>query len=130
MTVLLSYTPSPQGEAAVPVAIREAAMRQVPLVVLNVLRGGALVETTAVSEDDLTRITAAAAEAGVEAKAVQVEEADVVTGVLQAVNDHGAQLLVLGLRRRSPVGKLLMGSIAQRLLLEAPCEVLTVKPSA
>lgn len=130
MTVLLSYTPTPQGEAAVPAAIREAALRQVPLVVLNLLRGGALVEASASSEDDLAKITAAASEAGVEAKAVQVEEADVVTGVLQAVRDHDAQLLVLGLRRRSPVGKLLLGSIAQRLLLEAPCEVLTVKPSA
>ena len=130
MTVLLSYTPSPQGEAAVPAAIREAELRQVPLVVLNVVRGGALVESSASSQDDLAKITAAASEAGVEATAVQVEEADVVTGVLQAVRDHDATLLVLGLRRRSPVGKLLMGSIAQRLLLEAPCEVLTVKPSA
>ncbi|MBC9227614.1 universal stress protein [Aeromicrobium sp. 636] len=129
MTVLLSYTPSPQGEAAIPAAIREAQLRDVPLVVVNVLRGGALVENTASTEQDLAAVIEAAEQAGVPATAFQIEEADVVSGVLEAVQKFDAQLLVIGLRRRSPVGKLLMGSIAQRLLLEAPCAVLTVKPA-
>jgi len=130
MTVLLSYTPSPQGEAAVPVAIREAQLRNVPLVVVNVLRGGALVESTAGTEKDLAAVISAAERAGVQATSVQVEEADVVGGVLKTIEKFDSELLVIGLRRRSPVGKLLMGSVAQRLILEAPCEVLTVKPAA
>lgn len=40
---------------------------------------------------------------------------------------HGAELLVLGMRRRSPVGKAFLGSVVQDVLLGAECPVLAVK---
>ncbi|HYO20159.1 MAG TPA: universal stress protein, partial [Dermatophilaceae bacterium] len=52
------------------------------------------------------------------------EPADDLIAVAEEVN---ADLIVIGLRRRSPVGKLLLGSNAQRILLEASCPVLAVK---
>ena len=39
-------------------------------------------------------------------------------------------MIVIGMRHRRPVGKLIMGSTAQRILLDAPCRVIAVKPPA
>ncbi|MEE4582202.1 MULTISPECIES: universal stress protein [Streptomyces violaceusniger group] len=38
--------------------------------------------------------------------------------------------LVVGIRRRSPVGKALLGSVSRRLLLESPVPVVAGKPPA
>ena len=44
------------------------------------------------------------------------------------VREVAAEALVIGIRHRSQVGKMLMGSVATRLLMEAPCPVIAVKP--
>jgi nucleotide-binding universal stress UspA family protein len=52
---------------------------------------------------------------------------DPVDAVLADIEEYGAQRLVIGIKRRTPVGKALLGSASQRLLLEAPVPVLAVK---
>jgi len=42
-------------------------------------------------------------------------------------DDCGAPAIVIGLRRRTAEGRLLLGHTAERVLLEAPCPVVTVK---
>ena len=41
----------------------------------------------------------------------------------------GADLLVIGARRRSPVGKAFLGSVTQEVLLDSAVPVLVVKAS-
>ena len=47
--------------------------------------------------------------------------------MLADIEEHGVQRLVIGIKRRTPVGKALLGSVSQRLLLEAPVPILAVK---
>jgi len=47
--------------------------------------------------------------------------------IVQFAEQNSIDLIVIGVRRRSKVGKLLFGSNAQLIILTAPCPVLTVK---
>jgi nucleotide-binding universal stress UspA family protein len=56
-------------------------------------------------------------------------EEDVVPQVDRMATELGADLIVVPVRRRSATMKLVMGSVAQQVILEAPCPVVAVKNS-
>ncbi|WP_036963364.1 universal stress protein [Promicromonospora kroppenstedtii] len=129
MSIVVGYVPTPAGEAAVRAATAEAALRGEDLLVINSAREGAVVETTVAAEEDLDRVVEQAAAAGVAAKVVRGTHRDDFTDeILDLADQHDASLIVIGLRRRSTVGKFIMGSVAQRILLQADRPVLAVKP--
>lgn len=128
-TVVIGYVAKPEGEAALSRAIEEARLRGSSIVVVSSHRGGQ-------EHDD--RVSAA--DAQLDAVRARLEETGLTFTLRQTVRglepaedliavaeEHSADLLVIGLRRRSPVGKLILGSNAQRVLLDAPCAVLAVK---
>jgi nucleotide-binding universal stress UspA family protein len=85
--------------------------------------------TTAPSTSPLaecTELGATLAEAGLEYE-VQRAGSDLAEQVLTLAEDHDAALIVMSTKRRSPVVKLLLGSNAQQVILEAECPVLLVK---
>ena len=47
--------------------------------------------------------------------------------LIQFANERQADMIIIGIKKRSKVGKLLTGSNAQYVLLQAKCPVLTVK---
>ena len=129
MTIVVGYVPTPAGEAAVQAAITEARLRDEDLLVVNSAREGAVVETTVATTEDLSRVLTLADDAGVRAEVVRGTHRDDFTDeILDLAEKHGASLIVIGLRRRSTVGKFIMGSVAQRILLQADHPVLAVKP--
>jgi nucleotide-binding universal stress UspA family protein len=52
---------------------------------------------------------------------------DVAQESLRVATDTDAAVVVIGLRHRTPIGKMIMGSVAQQVLIDAPCPVLAVK---
>ena len=129
MTVLVGYVPTPEGEAAYASALDEAQRRGESLVLLNSHRSGAPVSADVASEETVREMTARAQALGVELQVRQAPHSgEIADEVLRVAQETDASVIVIGLRKRSPVGKLLMGSSAQRILLDADRPVLSVKP--
>jgi nucleotide-binding universal stress UspA family protein len=130
MTILIGFVPTPYGEAALAAGLAEAARSGEDVVILNSPRRGATVDADLVGEQFAEDLLARASAQGVTARIDQAEHgSDIVETFEALVETTGARMVVLGLRRRSPVGKLVLGSDAQRLLLELEVPVLTVKPA-
>ena len=128
MSVVVGYVPTREGETALDHAMSEARSRGARLVVVNTSRGDALVDERYVDDDQLASLRAKLADSGVDHVVVHTMRGrDASEEILAVAEERRAQLVVIGLRRRSPVGKLLLGSTAQRVLLDAPCPVLAVK---
>lgn len=131
MTILIGYVPTPVGEAALEAGLAEAAARGDDVVIVNSPRRGATVDADLVDETTATELVARATAAGVAARVDHTTHgSDIVETFEALVASTGARLIVIGLRRRSPVGKALLGSDAQRILLDAGVPVLAVKPTA
>jgi nucleotide-binding universal stress UspA family protein len=129
-TIVVGYVPKPEGKAALRRAAEEAKLRGSRLVVVNSHRGGREFDRDDAieSEAQLQEVKAELEAHGVEHEVRQlVRGMDPAEDLVNVSSEVGAELIVIGLRRRSPVGKLILGSNAQRVLLDAPCPVLAVK---
>jgi nucleotide-binding universal stress UspA family protein len=129
--ILVGYVPTPEGEAALTAAAAEAELRGASVLLLNTSRGDAYIDARYANEEELAAAESKLRALGVEVSIQQgVSGGDVAGELLKTAATEDVCLIVLGLRRRSPVGKLILGSTAQRVLLESPVPVLAVKAPA
>ena len=130
MTIIVAYVPRPEGQAALDKGIEIATRRNERLVVVNAGPGGSQ------SQEDASVMNgyeAERVEANLATLPIEVEFKQFVRGksAVEEIEDLVEQLqpslLIIGLRKRSAVGKLLLGSVAQEILMSVPCPVLAVK---
>ncbi len=119
-SIVVGYSSKAEGRAALTRAVSEAK-----------LRGSELIVVHTEADVELEHLRADLVATGVphEIRAA-ADSLDPAEELLNAAEERGADFIVIGLRRRSPVGKLLLGSNAQRVLLDAACPVLAVKAEA
>jgi nucleotide-binding universal stress UspA family protein len=129
MTVVVGYVPTETGYLAVTEAIKEAVLRGGEIVVVNVVQAAGFAQATAADQPDLDALAARLSEAGVgfEIRQRIRDTESVAEEILSVAEEKNAELIVVGLHRRSPVGKALLGSNAQRVLLSSTCPVLAVR---
>ncbi|NAZ84678.1 universal stress protein [Kineococcus indalonis] len=115
MSVVVAVTDSAEGRAALRAAYAEAQLLGTDLVAVNLMLGP--LDLSGAPEGlDVHVVERAARRSREEA-------------VLHALAERAGsvQRLVIGVRHRSPVGKAVLGSLSQELLLEADVPVLAVK---
>ena len=128
MKIVVGYIDTPQGQAAIDRAVDEARLRDGTLVVVRSMKGDEEAEDYIAAREELEEL-----EARLEREGVEHEIRELVRGVpagedlADFANEEGADLLVIGLRRRTAVGKLVLGSNAHDVLMQADCPVLAVK---
>lgn len=125
--VVVGLVDRPEGWAALTAGMGEAIRRGVALVIV----------CSGLSEDAVasmrTKVEATLSEDGEvrtlpswEVRSISLGNSPV-EDLISTVEQAAAEVLVIGLRKRSSVGKFLMGSDAQRILMQAQCPVLAVK---
>lgn len=130
MAIVVGYVPTKEGRAALRRAADESLLRKTKLIVINSNRGGKDYDGKEAErfEKELQNVQRELDEVGIEHEVRQLvrgnEPAEDLIAVAEEVE---ADFIVIGLRRRTPVGKLILGSNAQRILLDASCPVLAVK---
>jgi nucleotide-binding universal stress UspA family protein len=115
--IVVGYSSAPEGRAALARALDEARIRNSKLVVVH-----------ASPDEEIAALRAELATAGIPHSIREPDGTmEPAEELIHAAEAEGADFIIIGLRRRSPVGKLLLGSNAQRILLDAACPVLAVK---
>lgn len=133
MTIALAHQPTRTGHLALTEAGREAVLRKTSLVVIHVVEAVDLDNTEAFKAGISDEIADVVAEAGLHNLDWRLElttakdHSDLAEAILNVVTGVDAQLLVIGARRRTPVGKFLLGSATQSMILNADLPVMVVK---
>ena len=128
MTILVAYVPRPEGQAALEKGIEIATRNQEDLMVVNATPGGPKAEPSMANVQDVERVEKLLAGSGLNATFKQfVRGKSPIEEIQDMVDSLPVSLVIIGLRKRSPVGKLLLGSVAQEILLTVPCPVMAVK---
>ena len=128
MTILVAYVPRPEGRAALDKGSEIATRRQERLVVVNASPGGKEDETVLVDGYEAERVDERLAQLSIQAEFKQFVRGRSTLDEIEAlVAELDVSVLVIGLRKRTAVGKLLLGSMAQEILMTVPCPILAVK---
>lgn len=128
MTILVAYVARPEGEAALDKGLEIAKRRNERLIVVNASPGGTKEDPSMIDTLERERVEKLLRQSGADAELKQfVRGKTPVEEIEELVESAQASLLIIGIRKRSAVGKLILGSVAQELLLSVSCPVLAVK---
>ncbi|GAB3267047.1 universal stress protein [Arthrobacter pigmenti] len=127
MNVVVGYVPNERGQAAFHAALDLAGPLGLKVQVLNASNRQSAVDPDLASQAELDGLAAKATKRGLGFEIIHPADTDGTSALIEISEAEETRMMVIGIRNRSKVGKLIMGSSAQHILLEAQCPVLAVK---
>lgn len=127
MTIVVGWVPKPEGDAALGRALAEAQVWGEDVLVVNASSGSSYADPAYATSAQLSDLRERLANSGVEHQVRQeLRGRQPSDEVVAAAEETDASMVVIGLRHRSSVGKFLLGSSAQEILMAVRCPVLCV----
>jgi len=130
MKILVGYEESRVADEALKLAQMHARAFGAEVIVLNSLVQSATLKKEDIdkAESKLEKIKNTFAREGITCEAhASVSYQSPGEDLVNSAKENQVDEIIIGVRRRSKVGKLVFGSTAQYVILEAPCPVLSVK---
>ncbi len=127
MSIVVAFTPSAQGRAALNAGLAQARRTSDHLIVAAHQYHDPDSGRMAADEAEIRRALDELEGHDVDVTVIQDSEQEAGDFLLTTAEEQQASCIVIGLRRKSPIGKLSLGAAARRVVLGSPCPVLTVK---
>jgi nucleotide-binding universal stress UspA family protein len=127
--IVTGFRPTPDARAALDRAVEECRLRDATLVVVHSMRGGERDDLRRVLEEreEFERLDAALTAAGIPFELVGLARGNSpAEDLILEARERDADLVVIGMRRRSPLAEALFGSTAREVLTGAGRPVLAV----
>ncbi len=128
MKILVGYDGSDVAKKALDLAKEHAKVFDAKIYVLHSLVTDLPKKEHALDEEDMEKVKSSLEEGGFPCE-THLTVRNMMPGehLVEFASENGIDEIIVGIRMRSKVGKILVGSTAQHVILEAPCPVITVK---
>jgi nucleotide-binding universal stress UspA family protein len=126
MNIIVAYDGTREAKEAARVATRHAKAFNARIILTYSMVGGPEIPKKAEKELQLQEI--ALKEEGFECESLlSVRGLDIGEDIIKIAEEKQAEEIIIGIQRKSKVGKLLFGSTAQYIIMNAACPVVTVR---